>query len=63
MFVFCSSFLSKTYCGYSLEVGASNEYPQHMFSLRKRKTKLWVENVLSRVIAYTDIIPIDTLIS
>ena len=32
-------------CGYSLEVprrGASNEYPQHMFSLRNKKTIMWI---------------------
>ena len=32
-------------CGYSLEVpqwGASNEYPQHMFSLRNKKNIMWI---------------------
>ena len=35
-----SSFSMKTCCGYSLEAfpqGASNEYPQHMFSWRNKK--------------------------
>ena len=32
-------------CGYSLEVpwwGASNEYPQHMFSSRNKKNIMWI---------------------
>ena len=32
-------------CGYSLEAphrGASTEYPQHMFSLRNKKTIMWI---------------------
>ena len=32
-------------CGYSLEVlcgGASNEYPQHMFSWRNKKNVIWI---------------------
>ena len=39
-------FLDKSVCsGYSLEAslrGASNEYPQHIFSWRKRKTIMWI---------------------
>ena len=32
-------------CGYSLEVprrGASNEYPQHIFSSRNKKNIMWI---------------------
>ena len=32
-------------CGYSLEAprrGASNEYPQHMFSWRNKKKSMWI---------------------
>ena len=32
-------------CGYSLEApwrGASNEYPQHMFSWRNKKNIMWI---------------------
>ena len=32
-------------CGYSLEAprrGASNEYPQHMYSLRNKKNIMWI---------------------
>ena len=32
-------------CGYSLEAphqGASNEYPQHTFSLRNKKNIMWI---------------------
>ena len=32
-------------CGYSLEVpqrGASNEYPQHRYSLRNKKNIMWI---------------------
>ena len=40
------SFLHKNICcGYSLEApqqGASNEYPQHMFSWRNRKNIMWI---------------------
>ena len=39
-------FLNKNICfGYSLEVpwrGASNEYPQHMFSSRNKKNIMWI---------------------
>ena len=39
-------FLNKNICcGYSLEApqrGASNEYPQHMFSLRNKKNIMWI---------------------
>ena len=39
-------FLHKSICcGYSLEVplrGASNEYPQHMFSWRNKKNTMWI---------------------
>ena len=39
-------FLHKNiYCGYSLEApqwGASNEYPQHKFSSRNKKTIMWI---------------------
>ena len=39
-------FLSKNICcGYSLEAprrGASNEYPQHMFSSRNKKNIMWI---------------------
>ena len=43
-----SYFSMKTYCGYSLEAplrGASNEYPQHMFSWRN-KTKYYLDTPL-----------------
>ena len=33
------------HCGYSLEAprrGASNEYPQHMFSWRNKKNNMWI---------------------
>ena len=39
-------FLNKNICcGYSLEAprrGASNEYPQHMFSSRNKKSIMWI---------------------
>ena len=38
-------FLDENMLWYSLEVsqrGASNEYPQHMFSLRNRKIIMWI---------------------
>ena len=46
-------FLNENICfGYSLEAprrGASNEYPQHMFSLRNKKdiSSFWMKNCLS----------------
>ena len=47
-------FLDKNiFCGYSLEAphqGTSNEYPQHMFSLRNKKTidTFWLKKGLSK---------------
>ena len=42
----CFLFLYKNICcGYSLEVphwGASNEYPQHIFLWRNKKTNMWI---------------------
>ena len=49
----------KTCCGYSLEApqkGASNEYPQRMFSSRNKKnidTLMLTKNALSRAIQRT----------
>ena len=43
-------FLNKNICcGYSLEGpqwGASNEYPQHMFSLRIKKNIMWIPSLI-----------------
>ena len=43
-------FLNKNICcGYSLEAprrGASNEHPQHMFSLRNKKYIMWIPSLI-----------------
>ena len=43
-------FLHKNICcGYSLEAhwrGASNEYPQHMFSWRNKKNVIWIPTLI-----------------
>ena len=48
-YTYFSYFSMKTCCGYSLEAplqGASNEYPQHMFSLRNKKNIIWIPPVI-----------------
>ena len=52
-----------TCCGYSLEAphwGTSNEYPQHMFSWRNKKTIMWIPTLIcSYVISHQlHIVPI-----
>ena len=49
-------FLNKNICcGYSLEAprrGASNEYPQHMFSSRNKKNFTWIPSLICSYAAY-----------
>ena len=48
-FWYFSYFFMKTCCGYSLEAprqGASNEYPQHMFSWRNKKNIYWIPSLI-----------------
>ena len=44
-------------CGYSLEApcqGASNEYPQHMFSLRNKKNIMWIPPLICSYVSLVD---------
>ena len=43
------------HCGYPLEAprrGASNEYPQHMFSSRNKKNIMWIPYLICRYVVF-----------
>ena len=48
------------YCGYSLEVprwGTTNEYPQHMFSLRNKKNITWIHPLICSYVKHFKLTP------
>ena len=49
LLIFFLYFHENICCGYSLEApcqGASNEYPQHMFSKRNKKNIMWIPTLI-----------------